>query len=139
MHNFKELKVWRAGIEACKMVFKLTSNFPSYERYGLISQMTRAAVSIPSNIAEGCGRKSDKELFQFLNISLGSAFELETQCIIAKELDYLNAEQFHEVVLQITEIQKMINGCKRASMSNLNTKYLILNEDNLRPIPSLDT
>jgi four helix bundle protein len=85
MHNFKELKVWRAGIEVSKSIFSLTRNFPSDERYGLTSQMTRAAVSIPSNIAEGCGRKSNKELHQYLNISLGSAFELETQCIIAKE------------------------------------------------------
>nr|WP_238989377.1 four helix bundle protein [Mucilaginibacter terrigena] len=73
MHNFKELKVWRAGIEVSKSIFSITRNFPGDERYGLISQMTRAAVSIPSNIAEGCGRKSNKELHQFLNISLGSA------------------------------------------------------------------
>jgi len=84
MHNFKELKVWKAGIEICKTIFVLTRSFPGEEKFGLISQMTRSAVSIPSNIAEGCGRKSNKELHQFLNIALGSSFELETQIIIAK-------------------------------------------------------
>jgi len=65
MHNFKELKVWKAGIELSKLTFSITRTFPSDERYGLISQMTRAAVSIPSNIAEGCGRKSIKSYISF--------------------------------------------------------------------------
>jgi four helix bundle protein len=70
MHNFKELKVWKAGIEICKTIFELTWSFPG------------EAVWIQSNIAEGCGRKSNKELYQFLNIALDSSFELETQIII---------------------------------------------------------
>jgi len=114
MHNFKELKVWRAGIEVSKSIFSVTRNFPSDERYGLISQMTRAAVSIPSNIAEGCGRKSNKELHQFLNISLGSAFELETQCIIAKEFNYIDAKQLDDITQLLTEIQKMIYGLQKS-------------------------
>ncbi|WP_232336569.1 four helix bundle protein [Mucilaginibacter aquatilis] len=75
MHNFKELKVWKAGMEVCKLIFATTRSFPASERYGLTSQITRAAVSIPSNIAEGCGRRSSKELYQFLSIALGSSFE----------------------------------------------------------------
>jgi len=67
MHNFKELKVWKAGIDICKTIFTLTKSFPAEERFGLVSQMNRSAVSIPSNIAEGCGRKPNKELYQFLN------------------------------------------------------------------------
>ncbi|MET3977570.1 four helix bundle protein [Mucilaginibacter sp. UYP25] len=114
MHNFKELKVWRAGIEVSKSIFTMTRNFPGEERYGLISQMTRAAVSVPSNIAEGCGRKSNKELHQFLNISLGSAFELETQCIIAKEFGYIDAKQLEEITQQLTDIQKMIDGLQKS-------------------------
>ena len=114
MHNFKELKVWKAGIEVSKLTFKLTRYFPFEERYGLISQMTRSAISIPSNIAEGCGRKSNKELHQFLNISLGSAFELETQCIIAKEFGYITDGQLGEITLLINEIQKMINGLQKS-------------------------
>ena len=114
MHNFKELKVWKAGIEISKLIFKITRTFPSDERYGLISQMIRAGVSIPSNIAEGCGRKSNKELHQFLNISLGSAFELETQCIIANEFGYISMEQLDEITALIIEIQKMIHGLQKS-------------------------
>ncbi len=114
MHNFKELKVWRAAIELCKEIFKITRNFPSDERYGLISQMTRAAVSIPSNIAEGCGRKSAKELYQFLSIALGSAFELETQLIIAKEFNYIPNEKLKQLSILITDIQKMLYGLQKS-------------------------
>jgi four helix bundle protein len=114
MHNFKELKVWKAGIEVSKMIFLLTRSFPSAEKYGLISQMIRSAISIPSNIAEGCGRKSDKELYQFLNIALGSSFELETQLIIANEFNYINQQIFDTTYTQITEIQKMITGLQKS-------------------------
>ena len=114
MHNFKELKVWKAGIKICKIIFQTTKAFPSEERYGLISQVNRSAVSIPSNIAEGCGRKSNKELHQFLNIALGSSFELETQVIIAKEFSYISSEQSEEICSSIIEIQKMIYGLQKS-------------------------
>ncbi|MBW4890341.1 four helix bundle protein [Mucilaginibacter sp. HMF5004] len=114
MHNFKELKVWRAGIDLSKSIFILTKKFPTEERFGLISQMTRAAVSIPSNIAEGCGRKSNKELYQFLNIALGSAFELETQLIIAREFAYITDESLNTNVGLVTDIQKMIIGLQKS-------------------------
>jgi four helix bundle protein len=114
MHNFKELKVWKVGIEVSKITFQLCRNFPSDEKYGLISQMVRAAVSIPSNIAEGCGRKSNKELYQFLSIASGSSFELETQFIIAQEFGYINKETLNATCIQITEIQKMIYGFQKS-------------------------
>jgi len=114
MHNFKELKVWKAGIQLSKSIFILTKTFPTDERFGLISQMNRAVVSIPSNIAEGCGRKSDKELHQFLNISLGSAFELETQLIIAREFEYINDETLNTICNLVSEIQKMIYGLQKS-------------------------
>lgn len=114
MHNFKELKVWKAGIELCKIVFELTKGFPGEEKFGLTSQMTRCAVSIPSNIAEGCGRKSNKELYQFLNIALGSSFELETQVIIAREFNYITTEKAEYICALIIEIQKMINGLQKS-------------------------
>jgi len=114
MHNFKELKVWKAGIEICKTIFMITKNFPSEERYGLVSQMNRSAVSIPSNIAEGCGRKSNKELHQFLNIALGSSFELETQTILAKEFNYITSERCDDICSLIIEIQKMIHGLQKS-------------------------
>ncbi|SDT54445.1 four helix bundle protein [Mucilaginibacter mallensis] len=114
MHNFKELKAWQAGIEICKVIFELTKQFPGEERFGLISQMNRCAVSIPSNIAEGCGRKSNKELYQFLNIALGSSFELETQLIIAKEFNYLTAEKADAICEMIVQAQKMLNGLQKS-------------------------
>jgi four helix bundle protein len=114
MHNFKELKVWKAGIDISKITFQLCRDFPLEEKYGLISQMVRAAVSIPSNIAEGCGRKSNKELHQFLNVALGSSFELETQFIIAKEFEYISEETSDAVCTQINEIQRMIRGFQKS-------------------------
>ena len=114
MHNFKELKVWKAGIQLSKSIFILTKTFPTDERFGLISQMNRAVVSIPSNIAEGCGRKSNKELYQFLNIALGSAFELETQLIIAREFDYISDEILDSNCSLVLEIQKMIYGLQKS-------------------------
>src|SRR5271156_4610113 len=114
MHNFKELKVWKAGIEISKIIFQLTKSFPSEEKYGLISQMTRSAISIPSNIAEGCGRKSNKELHQFLNIALGSSFELETQLIIAREFGYIDGQILNINCGLVTDIQKMINGLQKS-------------------------
>jgi len=114
MHNFKELKVWRAGIDVTKAIFQLTKSFPSVERYGLISLLTRSAISIPSNIAEGCGRKTNKDFYQFLNIALGSSFELETQLIIAKEFDYINQEQLDTTCKSIIDIQKMIYGLQKS-------------------------
>ncbi len=90
MKTHKDLDVWKSGIGLVKNVYENTRKFPDDERYGLSSQMRRAAVSIPSNIAEGAGRGSKKEFVHFLYISLGSLSELETQVIVAGELDYIN-------------------------------------------------
>jgi four helix bundle protein len=114
MHNFRELKVWKMGIEISKMVFQFTRTFPPEEKYSLTSQLTRSAISIPSNIAEGCGRKSEKEFNQFLSISLGSAFELETQIILAHEFGYIDKVIYDNAIIQVNEIQKMINGLQRS-------------------------
>lgn len=114
MHNFRELKVWKMGIEISKLVFQFTRDFPAEERYSLTLQLTRCAISIPSNIAEGCGRKSDKELNQFLSISLGSAFELETQIILAHEFGYIDKVVYDNAIIQINEVQKMISGLQRS-------------------------
>lgn len=110
MHNFKELKVWKLSIALSKLIFESTRTFPNEHKFGLSSQMFRCSVSIPSNIAEGCGRKSDKELKQFISISLGSAFELQTQIVIANEVELITTQQFEILNDRITEIQKMLNG-----------------------------
>jgi four helix bundle protein len=99
-HNFRELKVWQNGIELSKSIYQMTSTFPTEEKFGLKSQIQRCAVSIPSNIAEGCGRTGNNELKHFLTISLGSAFELETQVILANEFGYTDKNNF-EITLQI--------------------------------------
>lgn len=110
MTSHKELKVWQKGIELVKFVYSETNSFPKSELFGLTSQMRRAAVSIPSNIAEGAGRNSDKELIHFLYIALGSASELETQIIIAKELYFLDKYKAEVIQEKIMEIIKMTSS-----------------------------
>lgn len=109
MHNFKELKVRKAGIDLVKEVYGLTKTFPSDEKFGLTTQMNRSAVSIPSNIAEVAGRgSSDKDFIHFLRMSYGSSCELETQLIVSKELKFIEDKKFEQLEKQIHAIQKMI-------------------------------
>ena len=107
--NFKDLKVWNLGVEIVLEVYKLTKNFPKEEMYGLISQIRRAAVSIPANIAEGFCRFSSKEHKQFLRISQGSAAELETELIIACRLGYIRQEQLVILSDKIDHLSKMLS------------------------------
>ena len=107
--NFQDLRIWQKGIEVVKDIYILTKKFPKEELYGLTSQMRRSAVSIPSNIAEGFRRYHNKEYKQFLYIALGSCAELETQIIIANELDYINNTDKTEVIEKIKYICRMIN------------------------------
>lgn len=112
-HDFKKMRIWQDSMEITKEVYKLTSGFPKNEQYGLIQQMRKAAVSIPSNIAEGCGRGSDPQLAHFLDIAQGSAFELETQLYLANELNFLGTDEMNILVTKLTTLQKMIDGFKR--------------------------
>jgi four helix bundle protein len=114
MNNYKELKVWQKAVDLATSVYELTKNFTSTEVYGIVSQMRRAAVSIPSNLAEGAGRGTNKDFSYFLNISLGSAFELETQLIISEKIGYITIEQLSEKINQINEIEKMIRGLQKS-------------------------
>jgi four helix bundle protein len=109
MKTHKDLDVWRKSIEMVTKVYKLTRNFPKEELYGLTSQIRRAAVSVPSNIAEGSGRNSIKELLQFLYYATGSLSELETQLIIAHNLDYLDNEQKQDIDIMVGDIFKMLS------------------------------
>ena len=115
-HNFKELLVWRKSIDLVKSVYQLTSSLPTEEKFGLISQMNRSSVSIPSNIAEGSGRTSSKEFLYFLNIAISSSYELETQLIISNQLFLRDVEN---ILSQISEVQKMILGLKKNIENNL--------------------
>lgn len=107
MHNYKDLVVWQKSIELVSDIYRIISDFPGNERYGLTSQMRSSAVSISSNIAEGSGRKSNKELANFLSISLGSQYELETQLIISQNLGLLSENSVSAVFERLSEIQKI--------------------------------
>ena len=103
VHNFRELNIWKDSLQFVKKVYVLTSGLPKDEKFGLISQINRSAVSIPSNIAEGSGRTSEKEFLHFLNIAISSSYELETQLILVEELYNIKTK---ELIENITSIQK---------------------------------
>ncbi len=107
-HNFRELEIWKDSKNLCVYIYKLTGLFPKTEMYGITSQINRAAVSIPSNIAEGAGRNSNKDFSRFVTIALGSAFELETQLIIASELNFIKENDYKNLIKDIHIIQKKI-------------------------------
>ncbi|OGF18690.1 hypothetical protein A3G56_00355 [Candidatus Falkowbacteria bacterium RIFCSPLOWO2_12_FULL_45_10] len=109
IHGYKDLIVWQRSMELVVAVYQLTDDFPRQEIYGLISQMRRAAVSIPSNIAEGRRRGGKKEFRQFLLISYGSGAELETQIEIAKRLKFSDSLNFNKVDGLLSEVMKMLN------------------------------
>lgn len=109
MRKFKELQIWQSGIEITKAVYKVAEKLPNEERFGIRSQMTRVAVSIPSNIAEGSSRQSDTDFRRFLEIALGSLYELETQLIVLKELSIIDSKELEPLFEIIEQESKMIN------------------------------
>ncbi|MDW5290756.1 four helix bundle protein [Formosa sp. PL04] len=116
--DHKDLEVWKESMVLVEYIYKLTVDFPKSELYGLTSQMRRAAVSIPSNIAEGSARNGYKELFQFVGIAMGSASELETQILIAIKLGYTN-EKNEIVMKQLYSVRKLLIGYKKYIKNNL--------------------
>ena len=110
MRNFRKFEVWQEAIKIVKAVYQLMSDLPDTEKFGLRSQMTRAAVSVPSNIAEGCSRTSDKEFKRFLEYSMGSLFELETQLILTEELGMLSTDKVKLLLEDITRNERQINS-----------------------------
>lgn len=110
MKTHKDLDVWKNGIEYVTKIYEKTSSFPKEELYGLTSQIRRAAVSIPSNIAEGAARRSKKEFCHFLYVALSSAAELNTQIIISNKLGFLNYENSDELIKNLDLISRMIQG-----------------------------
>ncbi len=113
IRNFKTLDIWVRSRELVKRIYLETEQFPLSEKFGLVSQMRRAAISIPSNIAEGCGRRSEKGLSNFLDIAIGSNCELETQIYLSNDLGYLQHQKTETVVKEITQIRKMIIGFQK--------------------------
>lgn len=108
LNSYKDLIVWQKAIRLVKEIYKITEYFPQVERYGLSSQMRRAAVSIPSNIAEGYSRKHRQEYIQFVRIAFSSGAELETQLIIARDLGFIRAEDSDTITELLMEIMKML-------------------------------
>ena len=108
MHDFKRFIFWKKSRNLVKEIYLLTKNYPIDEKFGLISQMRRSAISIVSNIAEGCGRYSKKEFIHFLNITIGSLCELESQLILSFDLSLIDKDQLDSNSERIIEIRKMI-------------------------------
>ena len=109
-HNFRQLKIWIDSVELSRDIYQLTQKFPNEHKFGISSQLYRAAVSIPSNIAEGSARKSEKDFAHFLSMSLGSAFELETQLIIAEKCNLCADADYADLLLKVQSLQKRISA-----------------------------
>jgi len=118
-HHFKNLKVWQVGMEIVILVYKLTSKFPKEEKFSLVSQINRSAVSVPSNIAEGSGRGTDKDFGHFLEIALGSLYELETQLILSNNLEFIEGDDFENIGGKVSELERMIIGLIKSLKSKI--------------------
>jgi len=137
MHNLKELKIWQKAIDIGEQVYLVTKSFPKEEKYGMISQIRRAAISISSNIAEGAGRNYNKEFIQFLGIANGSCFEVQSQLVLSIRLNLISETQANPILALIEELQKMMFRFK-SSLINEASKlkepeipYLLSNISNL--------
>ena len=110
MKDFRNLKVWEKGHALTLSVYQITAAFPRHEQYGLTSQLRRASSSIPTNIAEGCGRNSEKEFRRFLEIAMGSASETEYHLLLSRDLGYLNRDAFEGLTQATVEVKRMLSG-----------------------------
>ena len=108
--NFREYSVWKEAVDYATFVYEVTAKLPWFEKKGLCDQLQRAAVSISSNIAEGAARPSDADFAHFLDFSLGSAFEVETQLMIAKNVGYLDEAHYNELISKLSSIERQLNG-----------------------------
>ena len=110
MKDFRKLDVWHKSHSMALEVYRISASFPGEERYGITSQLRRACVSIPTNIAEGCGRNSDGELARFAEIAMGSSSEVEYLLLLSRDLNYLNLEAFERLAAGVTEVKRMLAG-----------------------------
>lgn len=112
-HNFKNLNIWKNAVDVAEEIYVSTEDFPKSEEFGLKSQLRRCAVSVPSNIAEGSSRTSNKDFNRFLEISLGSLYEMQTQLIISLKRKFITEENFEQIENKIIELQRMISGFQK--------------------------
>lgn len=110
MQDFRKLKVWQRAHQNTLAVYRLTNSFPETERFGLVSQMRRCAVSVPSNIAEGCGRGSDVDFARYVQIAMGSCSELEYQLLLAHDLGYHGDAAYRSLNSEVTDVKRMLSG-----------------------------
>ncbi|MDD5695818.1 MAG: four helix bundle protein [Bacteroidales bacterium] len=109
IRSYRDLVVWKKSMSLVTEVYEATAKFPTHEKFGLLLQIRRCAISIPSNIAEGYGRYHTADYVRFLQISLGSLYELQTQLEISVNLRYINNDQYNQLILECNEIEKMLN------------------------------
>lgn len=119
VRGFRELKVWQLAMEIAAHVYRLTASFPRHELYGLASQLQRAAVSVPSNIAEGNKRESTKEYLYHISVAAGSLAELETQLLLAAKLNYASEEETEKLLVHADELARMLIGLRRSLRAKL--------------------
>jgi len=117
--NFTELKVWQKAHKITLEIYKITNSFPVYEKYCLVSQIRRAAISVPSNLVEGFHKHSNKESVRFCYYSLASLEEMKYQLLIARDLDYINAKRYNEIMELCNEVGKMLNGWIKSQKVNI--------------------
>ncbi len=117
MQDFKKLDVWKRSYEFSKEIYGITSRFPDEEKFGLASQVRRAAVSIPINIAEGSGRNSRKDFANFIQIAIGSASEVECELLLSKDLNFIDDDNFSGLCKEIIEIRKMLISFRKALLN----------------------
>ncbi len=133
-NSYKSLKVWQKGVSLAEFIYGITQGFPKEEIYGLTSQIRRAAISIPSNIAEGSSRRSTKEFVRFINIAYGSLSELETQFYLANRLNFIDNEALTLIENQTSELGMMLNGLRQSLNKRINSSQIMLttnlNSDN---------
>ena len=118
MQDFRQLQVWQKAHALTLSIYRATSKFPAEERYGLVSQMRRSASSIPTNLAEGCGREGRRELARYVEIARGSASELEYQLLLARDLDFLPNPEYQSLDDSLTEVQKMLVSFRQSLITN---------------------
>ena len=112
MHNFRKLDIWIKSVNFVTEIYRVTESLPSKEKYGLISQLERASVSIPTNIAEGSAKTSNKDFARFLEMSIGSAYEVETELLVSYNLEYINKDSYEKLQNELVILEKMLTAFK---------------------------
>lgn len=120
MRNFKKLDIWSDSISLARDIYSITGDFPNFEKYGLVSQIRRAAISISSNIAEGCSG-SDSQMLRYLHIAIGSSYEMESQLVLASELDFIDTKSKDQIIELLNRLQRRILAFRKSLIQSLQT------------------